>query len=100
MSTFRIVESQDSQFILTNDGIFKLNECFSSEKPGGKGYRILNLSRPSLSKSVMRKVFKVRKGKTRAYHFEMASDRQSLRIGCQTFGPDAVLGMQHWLGID
>jgi hypothetical protein len=96
-STLRIIKSQDKAYMLTDEGMFTLTERDHKIGITGASYRVLNLCKPSLTKSVVRRIFKDRKGRTRQYSFAYDERDNFLRIGCQTFDNAAVCALKNWL---
>lgn len=92
----RIIQSNDAKYALLDEGMYRLHEASAD------GYSVLKFSEPSLSRAVVRKIFKLGKGRTRqGWRFNTAADHviYKLMIGCQYFDQAAVLGLKRWLGI-
>lgn len=92
-TTLRVVESQDAKYALVGDRM-----CFLKETTGTDGIRHIALREPSLSRSVVKNIFKKKEGFTRRWRFLLGSNGR-LAIGCQVFDGTAVKALKEWAGI-
>ena len=93
---FVVVRSADRDYALTDAGMFTLYERQTNEG------RTLTFSNPSLSRSSVRRIFKVGSGHTGSgyWSFSTANTKDNpLRIGCQAFSQNAVKTLKRWAGI-
>ena len=96
----RIIHSKDTEYILLQDRMYTTEERLSNDPFGS--YRLFHLSTPSLSRSGMRRIFKLKNGQAgRAgrWTFHVSADEKTVKIGCQTFRNENVLALKRWVGI-
>ena len=90
-----VITSQDANYMLTDDGMFKLRETFV---PADPKVRSLSLGSPNLSRNVVRKIFKTGKGRVKqGWRYVISAN--TAKIGCQFFTGPSFEALKQWAGV-
>lgn len=97
---YRIIKSQDTSYLLMPDKLVRLEHRSFSACGGSYETFTVGSGANSLSKAVVRKMFKNQRGKTRQWHYQFTNlnaGEERLAIGCQNFNATAVYALRKWL---